>query len=77
MSKNLNVMNVAIIQRVLPKYRLPVFEKIARSAQTELTVYSGDKLAIPGSVKEPQALAFKLCSVYTVEIRILGVTFCM
>ena len=70
-------MNVAIIQRVLPKYRLPVFEKIGRSDQAELTVYSGDKLAIRGSVKEPQTLAFKLCSVYTVEIRIFGITFCI
>ena len=73
----MNVMNVAIIQRVLPKYRLPVFEKIGRSDQAELTVYSGDKLAIRASVKAPRTLAFKLCSVYTVEIRIFVITFCI
>ena len=73
----MNVMNVAIIQRVLPRYRLPVFEKIGRSDQTALTVYSGDKLGVGESVTDSQAPAFKLCSVYTVEIRILGLTFCI
>ena len=77
MAKNLNVMNVAIIQRVLPRYRLPVFEKIGRSYQTALTVYSGDKLGIRESVTDSQTPAFKLCSVYTAEIRILGLTFCI